>query len=167
MKSLIVLLASVWAFFTTPIPNPFAYWFQNEFAPLMPRKWKRMLYVSSIIAMTSMADRPDFRLFERINEILKMTYRPKDYWIPKFIRNMIWKSVVKQRVIVLDQHRFDVTKLDAHRVEEQQIEALSQYLSDHAPEWIVYAPEYVLRSDAKKCLSVIMRSERSFSAQTA
>lgn len=149
-------MKAFFAFFTTPIPNPFAYWFQKEFAPIMPRKWKRMLYVSSVISMTSFADRPDFQLFQRINEILRMTYRPADYWIPKFIRNMIWKSIVRQKSLVVGDQPLEVFKLDSRAFTEEELDQICHFLSDNAPEWIIYAPESVLKSDARKCLSLLL-----------
>lgn len=134
--------------------NPISYWLVNELAPRIPRKWKRMLYVTSIIALTSLSDKPNYLLFEKINEMLRLTYSPDDYLIPKFVRNMIWKKIIKEKII-LNNKEILSTKLDNSLLTDQEIQELSSYLASKTPGWLVYAPSELLISDASKCLKAI------------
>ena len=151
MKSLI-------AFLFAPVQNPIAYWFKNTFAPIMPRKWKRALYVFSIIAMTSYHDKPNFVLFQQINDLLKLSYKPNAYWIPKFVRNMIWQSVINQK-IPLHKKTVQVASLDSMCISSEELGRVCFFLADRAPEWLIYAPEPILAADAMKCLSVLFENK--------
>lgn len=149
---------------TSPIPNPISYWFQREFAPVMPRKWKRMWYIASIIAMTSFTDKPDFMLFQKINDLLKMTDQGKSYWIPKFMRNMVWKPILKE-CIPLDGCDVPATQLDQRQVTNRELEQICDYFLCKTPPWIVYAPPEYIRKDLKMCLAEIF--DNRFNTQTA
>lgn len=138
---------------TTPIPNPFAYWFQNEFAPMMPRQWKRVLYIASIVAMTSFSDQPDFVVFSKINELLKLTYKSESYWIPKLFRNMIWKFIINDRIELNDGRSVPVCKLDQRAITQEELLQICDYLIQKTPAWIIYAPEWFIRRDLIRCLS--------------
>lgn len=127
-------------------------------APVLPRKWKRALYIFSIIAMTSYHDKPNFALFDQINTLLKLTYRPNDYWIPKFVRNMIWKSVINQEIRV-NKKTIPVASLDQICITSEELDRVCWYLSDKAPEWIVYAPEPILKKDAMLCLTTLFEDK--------
>jgi len=149
-------ISGAYRYLNEPIQNPItrwlAYWFKTEFAPNMPRKWKRVLYIASIIALTSFTDKPDFILFEKINNLLKMTYKGQSYWIPKFMRNMIWKSILKEQII-LDDKVIDVTNLDVCEINEKELEQICNFFIRKTPEWIVYAPTSFIKNDLMQCLT--------------
>lgn len=154
-----VLTASgIWRVLNTPIPNPFVLWFRHAFAPIAPsnwpRQWKRALYIGSIIAMTSFTDKPDFVLFKKISNLLEMTYKGESFWIPKFIRNIIWRPILKDQ-LVLNGHVVEVTNLDEYEINQDDLNEICEYFFKKTPEWIVYAPERFIKNDLKQCLSML------------
>lgn len=155
-------VSGTWRMLNTPIPNPLAYWFQNVFAPKMPRHWKRALYIASIIAMTSFTDKPDFLLFEKINDLLKMTYRGQSYLIPKFMRNMIWKQILKEQ-IELDGKAVAATAIDQFQISDEELDTICKYFSDRTPKWIIYETPSKMQQDLKKCLTMLF--SRRFNTQ--
>ena len=155
-------LSLLMVFLIAPVTNPLAKWFKNEFAPMMPCKWKRVLYIASIIALTSFTDQPDFLLFEKINKLLKMSYKGQSYWIPKIVRNMIWKPILHDR-IALGAKTLSVTRLDEYAITKEELDQICEYFLQRTPSWIVYAPHWYIKNDLRKCLTELF--DRRFNTQ--
>jgi hypothetical protein len=164
MQSVDVKTNSLWRVLNTPIPNPIAYWFKNEFAPRMPPKWKRLFYIGSVIALTSFMDKPDFLLFSKINDMLGMTYTGTNLWIPKFIRDSIWKPILSDS-IELGGKSVPVTCLDKCEINNAELEQMATYFLERTPSWITYAPGEYMKRDLMTCLSQLF--EKKFDTSLA
>lgn len=129
--------------------------FLESVVPVIPGKWKRLLYISSILGLTSFIRKPDVVILEKLNSILQMTERAHSYLIPIFIRNLIWSSVMDSKIPGTARD-IRVLGMNPAEMNELELAQVSLYLASRAPMMLKYGSPELMARDGFLCLKKMM-----------
>lgn len=117
----------------------------------LPRKVKRMLYVSSVIGMVIQRDKPDMAMVERINKVMHLAYRTSSLLFPVYIGSVIWKNLCG-KTVQLEQGPVEITHLPIHAMQEIDLWRTGVFFSRNAPAWLHYGSENLMTTDVHDAL---------------
>lgn len=109
-----------------------------------PKKTKRLMYVSSLIAMIRGIKEPNEKISTQLNEIFKIAEYPDAILFPIYIKSFIWKELSKDEINILH----DCYKNDKEETIMEYIDRLI-YL---APDWIRYGSLDLIKTDTMMVL---------------
>ena len=112
----------------------------------LPRNFKRMVYVSSILGLLMDNDRPDRRLIQKLNEIIELARDTKACEFPIYIRSAIWENLDKSLKID-DQQTIAFTEVLRSDLTTDVCKAIGVQLASKVPAWLSYGSTAIMAND--------------------
>lgn len=115
---------------------------------ILPRRMKRLIFVSSFIAHLRNTNNPDRQLLAKINKLLVLTSNDEALLFPIQLHQRIWdkvelKDVLNGKSITVD----DSSQISSYRFRKPQIRILSEEIIKIIPSWLMYGSKNQIRSD--------------------
>lgn len=126
-----------------------------------PKRFKRLIYISSILAIVKQIREPDQFLINKINDVFKIARYPDAMIFPMYIKSLIWFDLTEETFIQINNRKIQITELDCQCFDNHDCEAIGQYFNRTAPSWIRYGSERLMVDD----VVTLMRHLRDFNQQ--
>lgn len=127
----------------------------------LPRRWKRLIYVSSILGLIQQVKDPDMRLVNKLNKVLRIADNSNSYILPMYIKSIIWKQAANHS-IVLGDRSISVEEIGACDLTRTDCTAIGVYFANNAPAWLKYGSDELMVSDVKLLINQINQSKQQF-----
>ncbi len=134
--------------------NFFSRYLNKNFGEVLPRRIKRLLYVSSAMGLLLRTKNPDMRLVSRINDKLKLAYNASGMLFPIYIGSIIWKNLLSN-VIELNIGAVPVSEINVHKLSDMDCWKTGLFLARNTPEWLQYGSNELMASDIHDMLVLL------------
>jgi hypothetical protein len=126
-----------------------------------PKRFKRLIYISSIFAIVKQIREPDQILVNKLNSVFKIARYPDAMIFPMYIKSLIWFGLNEQSFIQINDRKIQITELDCECFDNNDCEAIAQYFNKTAPSWIHYGSERLMVHD----VVTLMKHLRDFNQE--
>ena len=120
---------------------------------VLPRRLKRLLYVSSVLGIV-LKETPDSDALARVNEKLHLAYGVMGMLFPIYLGSIIWKNVLNN-VIVLDRGWVVVDELSTTELGEADLWKTGLFFARNSPSWIQYGSDALMAADIRDTLALL------------
>lgn len=103
-----------------------------------PRRFKRLIFLSSVIGVVKGMKSPDEGAIEKLNEVLRIAYNKNAMQFPMQVHSWIWNDRLRTLDIELEDRIVSVTTLTQTKLDEQDFIHIAHYFIDNAPKWLIY-----------------------------
>ncbi len=128
----------------------------------LPPKFKRLIYVSSILGLIQQMQDPDMALVKKLNDTLKLAHFPDAYAFPMYIKSVIWRGAMFDQVCLHTNETVPIGELMKQDLNSKDCTAIGEYFASQTPEWLKYASIEVMVNDVVR----LIKQLRQFSGQT-
>lgn len=137
--------------------NFFSRYLSKNLAELLPRRIKRLLYVSSVLGMVLQSKNPDPAIVSKVNEKLQLAYSASGMLFPIYIGSIIWKSL-KSNVIMLQTGLVPVTCLDPGKFCDMDCWRTGLFFARNSPDCLRYASDETMTADVHDMLVTLAKA---------
>lgn len=124
-----------------------ARYFENVASTKLPRKWKRLIYVSSLMGLLQECQDPDMELVNKLNKVFKIVTNPQAYKLPIACKGIIWRNITNG-VIDLERGKILVSQVLSSPLSRSDSVAVGIYLAESCPKWLEYGSKDLMIHDA-------------------
>ena len=120
----------------------------------LPRRVKRMIFLSSLLAYIQGNHKPDEELVNKLNQLLHLSNSAKSAMVPPLLNERIWADVVSRTEpvgntgIVLAK----LSEMPRATIVTSQARILSDNIIRKSPQWLRYGTTNQMRADLVKLL---------------
>lgn len=142
--------------------NFFTRYIARNIADVLPRRHKRLLYVSSAMGMLLKTKVLDPRLAESINAKMRLAFGASSLFFPVYIGSIIWKSL-RDKVVMLSIGAPRLCELDVCGLCDRDCWKTALFFAQNAPNWMRYGSIGLMTADIHDMLKELdrQRSGRS------
>lgn len=123
----------------------------------IPRRLKRLIYVSSILGMMQQVKDPNMELVSKLNDVFKIAKYPDAFKFPMYIKSIIWKNMATNQVVVGDARSIAIPDLINSDLTNSDVELVGQYFAKHSPSWLRYGSIDLMVDDVMILLKQLKR----------
>lgn len=132
--------------------------FQKKLGDLLckyvPRRFKRLVFLTSVYGMIEGVDIPDAEHLKRMNELLHLARDSKALALPILLQSKIWKSRLAFPVIRLSEREICIGDLKTSMLCTRDYDYLAAYLIEKAPRCLNYGSLALVARDLERLFMV-------------
>ena len=126
--------------------NFFSRYLTKHIADVLPRRVKRLLYVSSAMGTILREKSPDTKLVSKINDKLKLAYGASGLLFPIYIGSFIWKQL-KTSVVYIHCGPVKLTELPLDKMNDMDCWKTGIVFAKNVPVWLRYGSTELMTAD--------------------
>lgn len=138
-----------------PITKMFSRGFSAMLENRLPRRFKRLIYVSSILGLMQQVRDPDMALVTKLNETFKLAEYPDAFAFPMYIKSVIWKDAMFDQVCIHADRSVAIGDLLKENLTNRDCAAIGEYFASHTPNWLKYGSLEVMINDVVSLIKQI------------
>lgn len=124
-------------------------WFTSMLSIVLPKRLKRLIFLSSMIAYIQGTEKPDKALAGKINQLLSLAHRDNAMNTPSAIKDHIWPNIIPRDEPI---GRTGIALCDLCEIEDYQVNAtqarfISNRIISGMPEALKYGSNRQIKSD--------------------
>ena len=127
--------------------------FSRRMMEVLPRRFKRLLYVSSVMGLI-LKQIPETSLVDKINQKLHLAYGAVGMLFPIYIGSIIWRSLINN-VIRLDSGLVSVDNLNPKELSEIDCWRTGLFFARNTPMWLQYGSDDLMAADIHDMLMLL------------
>lgn len=115
----------------------------------MSKRFKRLIFVASVIALINDIKNPPTELINRLNSVLKLAKDDNAIWLPMHIHSFIWRDSISNNFA--EQYPDDISisaiirgKLNLNNTD------LMEFIYTSTPKWLIYGDRETVFKDLVK-----------------
>ncbi len=123
---------------------------------------KRLIFLSSVFGLVGNVNNPSKDTMSKLNTVLKLAHNNDAIAFPMYIHSWLWRNCDPNLKVQIDGETVSLADLLRNVTEAtdmtwqgSQFKLLAEYLTQIAPQWIVYGPTQMIAKDLevlfKKC----------------
>ncbi len=141
--------------------------FSRAFAKVLennlPRRFKRLIYVSSILGLMQQARDPDMTLVTKLNDTLKLAQYPDAFAFPMYVKSVIWRDAIFDTVCLRADQRIAIGDLIKQDLTGKDCTAIGEYFASQSPSWLKYGSLEFMVNDVVS----LIKQLKTFNGQAA
>lgn len=134
-------------------------WTTKVVTAYLPRRIKRMIFLSSVTAMVSAGGEQPGQaktLAQKLNQVLHIAYKSDSTILPMYVKDWIWKDLLADPYIHIQNGKVDVRSLSHQRLTEGDYLTIGAFFRTVAPGWLVYGSEALICQDLKAVFNQVL-----------
>lgn len=132
---------------STPKVGFLTRWFFSLLERNLPRKFKRLIYVSSILGLFEQMKDPDMTLVKKLNDTFKLAEYPDAFAFPMYIKSVIWKGALNEPVELHTREKVSIGELINQELNSKDCMAIGEYFATRTPKWLSYGSIDLMAND--------------------
>lgn len=104
----------------------------------IPRRFKRLIFLSSVLGVIKGLKKPDADAIDKLNRALHIAHNKDAMLFPMQIHSWIWRDRLESLDIELDDRIVSVTTLSQTKLDNSDFFRIALYFIEHAPKWLIY-----------------------------
>ena len=133
--------------------------FKHTLSELLPRRIKRLFYISSALSVILQDKTPDLALVTRLNVALNLAYGAVGMLFPAYIGFRIWSNIEKSNVELCNRV-VTVDKLPDCVLCDMDCWKLGLFFAKNSPEWMQYGSQNLMTTDVHDMMISIHRIDQ-------
>ena len=121
----------------------------------MPRRIKRMVFLASVTSVIA-AEIDDRTIAAKLNSVLHVAYKDDATILPMYIKNWIWKDLLKNPYIHIHCGTVPVHSLKTQKLTDEDYDAVGAFFRTLAPDCLVYGSEALVVQDLKAVFKKVL-----------
>lgn len=121
----------------------------------MPRRIKRMVFLASVTSVIA-AEIDDRTIAAKLNSVLHVAYKDDAAILPMYIKNWIWKDLLKDPYIHIHCGKVPIHSLKNQKLTEDDYNAVGAFFRTLAPVCLVYGSEALVVQDLKAVFNKVL-----------
>lgn len=122
----------------------------------LPRKIKRLVYVSSILALIDDIKAPSNEITRKLNVVLGLGSNDSSIALPMYIHSFIWSTVIKEHREEFDKFRLSIkSNQESGYPTTNSYKEVISFFCNNAPEWLRYGSAELLSQDLKTMFNIM------------
>lgn len=113
----------------------------------LPRNFKRMIYISSVVGLIFNRDDPDMAIIEKLNEIIHLARDVKTCQFPMHIRSAIWKKLDSASLDMGQGNKISIGEILSQPLDADRCAMLGQQFASNSPNWLNYGSKAIMAND--------------------
>lgn len=125
-------------------------YFENLAETKFPNRFKRLIYISSVLAVIKQIKEPDQFLVDKLNSIFNIAKYSDAIFFPMYIKSFIWENILTSNVIEINGKSLFITEIAStghNPYSDEECVAMASYFSKLAPKWLRYGSENLMVHD--------------------
>lgn len=123
----------------------------------LSRRFKRLIYISSVMGLLEEVKDPDMRVIQKLNEIFKIAKYPDAIVFPMYIKSLIWKDVSSMAVMVDSDKQLALHSVMRIDLTTEEFTAIGEHFAKRAPSWLRYGSVESMVEDVVKLIHQLKR----------
>lgn len=116
----------------------------------MPGMFKRLMYISSLLAVIDVNHADDKVLAGKLNDIFDLDKSSSVVSDTMRVKNVVWKEFRLEKKFFYHGREFDLDLLKKGKYNYKELDDVASYLIEKTPDWIRYGNTDVMRYDIKR-----------------
>ena len=137
--------------------NFFSRYLTKQISEILPRRVKRLLYVSSAMGTILREKSPDVKLVTKINDRLKLAYGASGLLFPIYIGAFIWKQI-KGNLVHLHTGPVKISELPIAQLTDMDCWKTGIVFAKNVPSWLRYGSTELMTADVHDMLVTINKA---------
>jgi hypothetical protein len=121
--------------------------FYNLLENKLPRRFKRLIYVSSILGLIKQMRDPDMAMVKKLNDTFKLAQHPDAFAFPMYIKSVIWKGMIDEAVIIHNNEEVSIGNLIEKDLSTKDYAVIGEHFASKAPKWLKYGSFELMVND--------------------
>ena len=121
----------------------------------VPRRIKRMIFLASVTSMIA-KNQDDHKIASKLNSVLHIAYKDDATILPMYIKNWIWKDLLKDPYIHIHVGKVPVFSLPDQMLTTEDYSTIGAFFRTLAPNWLVYGSEALVAQDLKAVFNQVL-----------
>ena len=132
--------------------NFFTRYFERVVADVLPRRLKRVFYVSSALSIVVHDRTPNTETLSILNRIMKLGYTPGAMLFPAWIGSTIWKDLEMETVATIREHG-----LELNRLHDKDFWHIAVQFAEQCPDCLQYGSFNLMVYDIHNMLKIVSK----------
>lgn len=128
-------------------PGYFENIFFNYISNKLPRRFKRLIFISSIFGLLEKVKDPDMVVVTKLNKVLNIAKYPDAMIFPMYIKNVIWKNVGTSKISITESRTVDVAEVLTFNLATVDCQGIGEYFVTNTPDWLKYGTMEMMKED--------------------
>ena len=137
--------------------NFFSRYLTKQLAEMLPRRFKRLLYVGSAMGTLLKEKHPDNMLLMKINKKLRLAYSAAGMMFPIYIGAMIWKNLANS-IVSLTVGPVSLSDISVHALNDMDCWKTGALFAKNVPQWLRYGSTELMTADVHDMLVLINKA---------
>ncbi len=139
--------------------NIFIRLFARYIAYYFPRRFKRLIYISSIMGLLQQIKDPDMLLIGKLNDLFKVAKHDDAFIFPMYIKSFIWKDIGIAPIAVDETHGLNISQIMARDLSVTEANAVGDFFANKVPNCLRYGSTKLMASD----VTLLIKQIKAFS----
>lgn len=135
----------------TRVTNRVLNWMIHGLCYFSIRRGRRMLYVSSILALIKELRKPEDETIRLLNEAFHLAGHDDSVKMSMIVNSAVWVDLQETSVVV-DDRTYALSDLDKVPVDERVAKAIGVFFYQHCPAWLRYGSMTLMVEDIAKLI---------------
>lgn len=123
----------------------------------VPKRFKRIVFISSIMGIIEQSRDANMELVNKVNEIFQLAKDPKTFMLPVHFNSVIWTDITADSVLGEDSEHREVCKICLKDINDrilshEECEAIGRHFAKNVPDWLKYGSFELMVSDVIRLL---------------
>lgn len=132
----------------------------------VPKRFKRIVFISSIMGMIEQSRDANMELVNKVNEIFQLAKDPKTFLLPVHFNSVIWTDITADSPLGGDPEANEVCRICLRDINDRilshdECEAIGRHFAKNVPDWLKYGSFELMVSDVIR----LVREIASFKVQ--
>jgi hypothetical protein len=132
-------------------------YFKRVMTDKLPRRLKRLIYISSIMGLIQQVKEPDMSLVNKLNEVFKIAKHPDAFIFPMYIKSIIWRDAVSVAILAEDNRTINIGNIVQCDLTTRDCKTIGEHFAANAPSWLKYGSEALMINDVITLVSQLKK----------
>jgi len=121
---------------------------ENSFRDYLPKRFKRMIYISSLLSLILQIKKPNESQLEKINSIFKIAKYKDSMAVPIYFNSYIWHDINNTTIVTIDSNNgIPLTSIKNAYLTEKDKDIITDFFINRTPNWLKYGSRNLLKHD--------------------
>lgn len=125
---------------------------------LLPRRFKRLVYVSTALGLILREKNPDLGLMTKMNEVMHLAHKEASMIPLLYISAMVWKSVSSNVIQLSTGASVALNHLEYKDLSEKDCWDTAHLLARKSPDWLQYGSLELMVHDVYQMLQCLKKA---------
>jgi len=124
-------------------------------SPRIPNKFKRMVFLTSLLAMLRDTRSGDERILKHVNHFLCLAHDDRSMNLPLYTHRWIWKGISSGDAIILNAGSVQLKEILSSKLTTDDYHTIVDYFLKTCPAWMVYSDRKTIYHDVRAMIHIL------------
>ena len=123
----------------------------------LPRKTKRLIFISTFIACASEVNNPSKEILTKINELLKVSDIDEAIGLPMLFGLQLWSKKLPEGIYLqsLKNPIVEIKELKNKTFNAAELRVTANTILSRSPKWLIYDSKRIMRNDIATMIALL------------